>query len=284
MKNYAWYEIIKKAYHHGVLKEMIKSVRRGALEGEFLSRYINRKELLRKKEESHLFDNYLKACGYRIISIYSPYYPPLLKYIFDPPIAFFFKGNPSLLKEPMISVVGSRVCPKLYLKKAFNLGNGLSKAGWVVVSGLAKGIDGRAHAGALSGTGKTIGVLGTGINRGYPYENRKVQEEIGRVGGLISEFPLNAKPLKYHFPRRNRIISGLSQGLVVLYGQKRSGAFITLDFALEEGRDIFSPLAIEDLIECETYRLNKLKAYGNHRLSLGYGGFEKIIGERMTGD
>ena len=164
MKNYAWHQIIKKAYNHRILMEMIKDVRDGLEENMFLLRYSNRKELISKKAEAILFNRYLKENKYEIISIYDEAYPDLLKTIYDPPIAFFFKGNKDLLKKPMIGVIGSRQCPQAYLKKSFNLGRGLAKEEWVVVSGLAKGIEGAAHKGTLSYNGASLGVLGTGIN------------------------------------------------------------------------------------------------------------------------
>ena len=174
-----------------------------------------------------------------VIFLDSPSYPKLLKEIFDPPQVLYVKGklDPKALN---IAVVGSRLASIYGLKIAEQFSYQLSSLGITIVSGLARGIDSAAHRGALKAKGRTTAVLGSGLNCIYPPENKKLFEEISESGAVISEFAMSTGPLAGNFPRRNRIISGLSSGVVVVEAAKRSGALITAGFALEQGREVFA--------------------------------------------
>lgn len=167
-------------------------------------------------------------------------FPELLKKIYDVPLVLYVKGEISSQAIP-IAIVGTRK-PTTYGRKiAFKISSDIAKTGMVVVSGLARGIDTESHAAVLKVKGKTWAVLGTGLNKCYPWENRKLADKIVETGGaLISEFPLNTGPMPVHFPRRNRIISGLSYSTIVVEGRHNSGALITARMALEQGREIFA--------------------------------------------
>lgn len=175
-----------------------------------------------------------------------PEYPWLLSQIYDPPPVIFVKG--SLPKEDnlKIAVVGSRRPTYYGMETAKRLGRELAEIGVTVVSGLALGIDGAAHSGALSPFNnneescKTIAVLGSGIDSVYPRWHEKLARTIVEQGALVSEFPLGSSPLNWHFPKRNRIISGMSHGVVVVEAHEKSGALITANFALEQGREVFA--------------------------------------------
>lgn len=178
--------------------------------------------------------------GVKIISIWDEAYPELLKQIYDPPIILFCKGNTELLKQKSLGLVGTRT-PSRYGKEiAFDFAGGLAQRGYTVVSGAAKGVDTLAHKACLQAGGATIAVLGNGIDRVYPAENRKLYEEIGEHGLLVSEFLMGSKPDAPNFPRRNRIISGLSAGTLVIEAAERSGSLITAYFALDQNREVFA--------------------------------------------
>ena len=169
------------------------------------------------------------------------YYPNKLKSIYDPPELLYCLGDIRLLNEPSIAIVGTRNASNYGKRIAYNLSQELSKRGVTIISGLASGIDSYAHEGAFKNVGKTIAVLGSGIDVIYPKENEDLYKSIIKNGGLIvSEFPLGTKPEKDNFPKRNRIISGLSDGVVVVEAKKKSGALITADLALEQGRSVFA--------------------------------------------
>ncbi len=174
------------------------------------------------------------------VTLFSDNYPVLLSNIFDPPLVLFCKGDISLLeKELAIGVVGSRRCSRYGLEVAEKFGEELSDSGVTVVSGLARGIDGSAHRGALKAGARTIAVLGCGVDVVYPPEHKSLYEEIVEKGLVISEYLPSSPPLAYRFPERNRIISGISNGLLVVEAGDRSGALITLDDAIEQGKEIF---------------------------------------------
>ncbi|MBI3328249.1 MAG: DNA-protecting protein DprA [Nitrospinae bacterium] len=167
-------------------------------------------------------------------------YPALLKAIDDPPPVLYVKGGLGDPTVPTVAVVGSRR-PATYGKVvAEQLARELSERGITVVSGLARGIDSTAHLGALKGGGETIAVLGCGLAHMYPLENRALAERISRQGAVVSEFPMATKPERLNFPLRNRIISGLSLGTVVVEAGERSGALITAQWALEQGREVLA--------------------------------------------
>jgi len=179
--------------------------------------------------------------GIHIISIASELYPERLRNIDDPPLIIFTLGNLELLgAEHIISIVGSRRASNRSITLAYTIARDLSRAGFVIVSGLASGIDSYAHRGALQGNGTTIAVLGNGIDVVYPRSNYLLYDEIKEGGLLISEFSPGTPPFKYNFPKRNRIISGISEGTLVIEASVRSGALITAGYAMDQGREVMA--------------------------------------------
>jgi DNA processing protein len=173
------------------------------------------------------------------IDIFDATYPALLKEISHPPLVLYAKGNVDVLNKFLFAIVGTRI-PTLYgISMAEELSYKLSSLGLVIVSGLARGIDTAAHRGAIK-TGETVAVLGSGLLNIYPPENKSLAEQIISKGVIISEFPLKQPPLKENFPRRNRIISGLSKGVLIIEAALRSGALITAHHALEQNREVFA--------------------------------------------
>ena len=182
----------------------------------------------------------LHRCGAEIIFCGRAGYPALLGEINDPPHALFIRGTPAEDRFS-VAIVGSRRDTRYGRSQAFSIARDLAAAGVTVVSGLARGIDTAAHEGALAGGGRTVAVLGNGIDRVYPEENTRLAQTIVEHGGaIISEFALGAEPLAHHFPIRNRIISGLSLATIVVEAPEKSGALITANTALEQGRDVFA--------------------------------------------
>ncbi len=180
----------------------------------------------------------LREIGYTFY--WDPDYPPQLKEIYDPPFGLYVFGKWPKAEVPSLGIVGTRRPTALSARAAYSLGKDSASAGVPVVSGLALGIDESAHRGALDGGGITAAVLGCGIDQFYPKANARLGARIVRRGGcLVSEYPPGEPPLRYHFPERNRIIAGLSRGVAVIEAPKKSGALITADYALEEGRDLF---------------------------------------------
>ncbi len=173
------------------------------------------------------------------LDLFSQEYPLLLKEIANPPIVLYLKGDPKVLNQVSFAIVGSRKATWRGLAIAKKYAAKLSQLGMVIVSGLARGIDSGAHQGAIS-QGLTIAVLGSGLLNIYPRENVGLAREISQNGAVISEFPLLAKPLPENFPRRNRIVSGLSKGVLVVEAAARSGALITARLACEQNRDVFA--------------------------------------------
>ena len=166
-------------------------------------------------------------------------FPAPLKEIPDPPVGIFYIGTLPA-DEHKIAVIGSRKCSEYGLLAARLLSRPLAQAGVVIVSGMARGVDSMAHRGALQGGGKTIAVLGCGVDICYPAENKALREEIINNGCVLSEYPPGTTPLPAFFPARNRIISGLSQGVIVAEAGKKSGTLITVDQAIEQGREVFA--------------------------------------------
>ncbi len=167
-------------------------------------------------------------------------YPGHLRTIDDPPALLYALGDLSLLNQKTFGIVGSRRCTPYGRKMADRFSGGLAQRGEVIVSGLAYGVDAAAHQAALAIGGKTIAVLGNGIYHKYPAENAELQHSIGRKGLIISEYPLQHGPRAYQFPERNRIISGLSDRLLVVEAAHKSGSLITAQMALEQGKDIYA--------------------------------------------
>lgn len=188
--------------------------------------------------EEELFD--LKNKGIEIITLNQPDYPQLLRQIPLPPLILFCLGSLYKTYKVGVAMVGTRRASLQGRKLTEKIAAELSESGVTVVSGLARGIDTEAHRGALKGRGKTIAVLGSGIDIAYPRENKQLYQEIAEKGAVISEFPPGRPPLKQNFPRRNRLLSGLSQATVVVEAGKRSGALITAQFALEQGREVLA--------------------------------------------
>ena len=174
------------------------------------------------------------------ITLFDPHYPPQLKEIADPPPLLFVRGDPELLSLPQIAMVGSRNPSSLGKETAFSFAKTLSHCGFVITSGLALGIDAASHEGALYAKGYTVAVAGTGLDRVYPARHKELAIEIVKTGAMISEFPPGTTAKANHFPRRNRIISGLCQGLLVVEAAKQSGSLITARMALEQNREVFA--------------------------------------------
>lgn len=185
------------------------------------------------------YEKYILKNDIKIINISDDNYPAKLKNIYAPPITIFAKGDISLLNSKSIAIVGSREPSKYGIYVAEKFSTELSKEGITIISGLAKGIDTFAHIGALSSFGKTIAVLGSGIDVVYPKENAKYYREISEKGLIISEYIVGTAPESKNFPQRNRIISGLSDGVLVVEARKNSGTMITTDFALEQGKELY---------------------------------------------
>ena len=167
-------------------------------------------------------------------------YPELLKQTVNHPALLYASGNIELLSSPQIAIVGSRNCSPGGAKNAFNFAAHLCASGLSITSGMASGIDAQAHLGALAKTGQTIAVMGTGLDRIYPATNKQLAYDIHEQGLLLSEFPLGTGPRKENFPRRNRIISGLSLATLVVEATRRSGSLITAQQAIEQGREVFA--------------------------------------------
>lgn len=181
----------------------------------------------------------LKRAGVNFVTLADDDYPALLREIFDPPAALFFRGElqPG---ETAVAVVGTRRCSNYGRMVAERLGMELAEVGISVVSGLARGIDAAAHRGTLAGGGRPVAVLGTGLDICYPRENSRLMEDIADKGAVISEFPLGMPAQPWQFPVRNRIVAGLSRAVVVVEAGERSGALITTDLALEQGREVMA--------------------------------------------
>ena len=178
--------------------------------------------------------------GYRVLSIWDSAYPHRLKEIYDPPLLLYYRGDVHIANEKVVAVVGTRSCTSYGKMIAMEISQGLSHTGVVIISGMAQGIDRFAHCGALSSTGRTIAVLGCGIDMVYPRSNRDIYDSIKENGLLLSEYPLGYPPLKQNFPMRNRIISGIADGVIVIEAPPKSGSLITAALALDQGRVVLA--------------------------------------------
>ena len=199
--------------------------------------------------QNHTSDQYLEDLSWlqtsnrhHIITISDADYPSLLREITDPPPILYVVGDIAVLaSQPCLAMVGSRKATSLGKQNALRLAKQLAEIGITIVSGLADGIDGQAHRGALLPTqGKTVAVLANGFHHTYPNHHVKLSEDIAANGALVTEFPPTTKPLPQHFPRRNRIISGLSLGTIIIEAAKKSGSLITARLALEQNREVFA--------------------------------------------
>ena len=241
---------------------------------ELLQKYEKPEEIFNKKEELKLTkEEYKEICkeepekllnelekikkyNIKIINIFHEYYPQQLKYIYDSPVVLYAIGNIELLKQEAIAIVGARQCTEYGKITAQEISKQITNKSINVVSGLAIGIDSYAHIGA---GGKTIAVLGSGLDEIYPKNNIKLAKSILKKGGLIiSEYSLGVKPEKIHFPSRNRIISGISNAVIVIEASERSGSLITAEFALEQGKDVYAvPSNISSKLSAGTNNLIK---------------------------
>lgn len=195
----------------------------------FMERYIRIDDKV-LREEFKEFDS---------ISIMDPEYPEELLWMHNPPVLLFYSGNIDLLKQPKIAVVGSRSCSRTGIQSVEKIINELNNE-LIVVSGLAKGIDAAAHYAAIRNGGKTIGVIGTGLDVFYPRSNKQLQKYMSGNHLVLTEYVPGQGPQKHHFPERNRIIAGLSRAVIVAEARMRSGSLITCERAMEEGRDVLA--------------------------------------------
>lgn len=184
----------------------------------------------------------LARLGFRFLARSDPGFPRLLRAIHDPPPGLFVRGEEEIavLARAAVAIVGARACSAYGRQIARSLGRELAAAGLVVVSGLARGVDSEAHRGALEASGTTVAVLGCGIDRDYPAANRELARQVAATGLVVSEYAPGVEPAPWRFPARNRIVAGLCAATVVVEARERSGALITADFALEEGREVFA--------------------------------------------
>ncbi len=205
--------------------------------GPELAEAISRKRWGRdpEKELDRLYK--MKA---RVVTLEDQDYPPLLAQVYAPPPVLFLRGDLAPCLPGGVALVGSRRMSPYGKRVAFTLGRDLAAGGLCVVSGLARGIDASAHRGALSAGGHTVGVLGCGLDVGYPPDNMELMEEMAEKGAVLSEFPLGARPNAANFPIRNRVISGLCRAVVVVEGGIKSGSLITARHALDQGREVFA--------------------------------------------
>jgi len=200
------------------------------------------KAILNDKNRKNLdkYAQYMEKYNIHMFTINDKNYPERLKHIYDSPVTLYVKGNINALNNKSIAIVGCRECSEYGKKVAEKFAYELGKNNICIISGMAKGIDSQAHIGALKANAKTIAVLGSGLDRIYPKENVFLYNDIIENGGaIVSEYVIGTETNRMNFPARNRIISGLSNGVVVVEAKEKSGTLITVDFALEQGRDIF---------------------------------------------
>lgn len=232
----------------GAVRKELGSLRPGYLEE------LTKTEELRRRAERELEE--LAKIGGRALILDDPDYPRQLRHTTLPPPVLYLRGSGTLPGTDSVAIVGSRAATSYGRRVCRAMARELASFGVCVVSGLALGIDAEAHTGALEGLGSTVGVLGCGLDVVYPRTNRHLYERIAATGLLISEYPLATPPEGYHFPARNRIIAGLSKGIVVVEASKKSGSLITVQFALEEGREIFAvPGQVDSLKSAGTHWL-----------------------------
>lgn len=205
--------------------------------GENIANNILKREY---RENLEQYIKYMERYNIGIITIKDKDYPKDLLHIYDAPAILYYKGDKELLHTNMIAIIGCRDCSEYGKEVSMKFSQELAKNGITIISGMAKGIDSYSHIGSIKAGGKTIAVLGSGIDIIYPKENRLLYDKILSTGGLIlSEYVIGTKPNKLNFPARNRIISGLSKGLIVVEAKEKSGTLNTVDFALEQGKEIF---------------------------------------------
>ena len=222
--------------------ENIFSASRGQLEETLVGKHAAIDAILAGPDaQAHQSEvDWLREPGHHLLTWADPDYPRLLREIPDPPIMLHVVGDRLLLSAPQLAIVGSRNPSPMGQENARAFAHSLAGAGLVITSGMALGVDGAAHRGALEAGGKTIAVAGTGLDRVYPSRHRELAHDIARHGALVSEYPLGTPPRPENFPVRNRLISGLSLGTLVVEAALRSGSLITARLATEQGREVFA--------------------------------------------
>ena len=250
IKYWIWLSIlsnkIKVTTIHQLLKEYkVPNIIWSLNKNELLKNFISKEEILeilkleyRQGLENYLY--YMKKNDIKIICYNDKEYPRKLKNIYDPPIVIYAKGDIDILNKVSIGIVGCRLCSSRGRSQAQEFAYRLATNNVVVISGLARGIDTGAHIGCIRANGKTIAVLGSGLDIVYPLENKGVFQKIVETGLVISEYIVGTRPEPQNFPKRNRIISGLSNGVLVVEAKQRSGSLITADLALEEGKEVYA--------------------------------------------
>jgi DNA processing protein len=208
------------------------------LQADAIETIVNRE--LHERAESEI--EKVRKLGGDIIVLDDGVYPSLLRETYDPPVVLYVKGAwAECLDRPCVGIVGSRRCSTYGQNAALMLSRELAQRGVTIVSGLARGIDGAAHRGALEAGGRTVGVMGTGLDQVYPRDHRKLADDILKhKGALVTQFPLGTPPVSENFPYRNRVISGLSLGVVVVEAAENSGSLITARLAMEQNREVFA--------------------------------------------
>jgi DNA processing protein len=199
---------------------------------------------------------FAESLSVRIVAQDSPEYPKALLSIYDPPLVLYIRGGCTEQDALAIGLIGSRRCSHYGRIQAERFGSDLARMGFTIISGLAQGIDTSAHQGALKVKGRTIAVLGNGLSHVYPRQNAQLAQEVADNGAVVSEFPMKTRADARHFPQRNRLISGLSLGVMVVEASKQSGTLITANFALEQGREVFAlPGRVDNPTSAGTHKL-----------------------------
>jgi DNA processing protein len=230
----------KLLYAFGAPQNILAASRESLMAVEGVGEKIAAEISALKEEDAAREFTRAEKLGIKIITCIDREYPVNLKEIIDPPVVLYIKGQIKAQDALGVAIVGSRKASFYGLSQAERLAGELSWRGVTVISGLARGIDTCAHRGALKYSGRTIAVIGSGFDRMYPEENNELMEAIAQQGAVVSEFPLATPPYGQNFVRRNRVISGLSLGVLVVEASRNSGALITADFALQQGRDVFA--------------------------------------------
>lgn len=229
--------------HQGTVAELVTAsatALQAAGAGAPLIEWLQRQQEGERRGELSADLRWLAEGAHHLVTLDSAHYPPLLLQLPDAPVALYVRGDPTVLRLPQLAIVGSRNPTAAGVENAANFAAHLARCGLTITSGLAIGIDTAAHRGALEADGVTIAVCGTGLDVDYPRSNAQIAAAIAARGALVSEFPLGTPALKANFPRRNRILSGLALGTLVVEAAVRSGSLITARLAAEQGREVFA--------------------------------------------
>ena len=248
---YAWLALLRAASStdfnlspllesFGTAQAVLDAAGAGTIDRSHLPRQVLKALLKPDAQEIDREIRSLERPDYHLVPFDSPGYPPLLKQIAAPPPCLFVRGDPEVLGSCQVAIVGSRKPTMDGRRDARYFAGELARQGITVTSGLARGIDTEAHRGALGQQGRTVAVLGSGLDYIYPESNAELAEKISESGALVSEFPLSWRPLPHNFPRRNRVISGLSEAVLVVEAARRSGSLSTARHALEQNREVFA--------------------------------------------